>query len=162
VEVVGAIGGEAGAVDETSSGLPCSPDSSDNHESSRQRLTKLQATNAIFRSMLRGKQSQLKLSRSQAQAADSIETQEVVIDGGSTHVGAGVGQVQSQQQRMASGGQAVQRDAASVGAGCAVVETAPRAAVVQKKIVAALALNSRGRGGMSRSSAAGPTAGATE
>ncbi len=54
--------------------------------------------------------------------------------------------MQSQQQRMASGGQAVQRDAASVGADCAVVETAPRAAVVHKKTVAALALNSRGRG----------------
>jgi hypothetical protein len=148
VEVVGAIGDEAGAVVETSSGLPCSPDSSVIDKSSRQRLTKLQATNAIFRSMMRGKQSQLKLSRSQAQAADSIEIQEVVIDGGGTDVTAGVGQVQSQQQQqcLASGGQAVQRDAASVGADCTVVETAPRAAVVQKKIVAALALNSRGRG----------------
>jgi hypothetical protein len=190
VEAVSAIGDVAAAVVERSSWRPYSPDSSENHESSQQRLTKLQATSAklqatsaFFRSMLRGKPSQLKLSRSQAQAADSIEIQEVVIDGGGTDVAAGVGQVQSQQQRMASGGQAVQRDAASVATDCAVVETVPRAAVVHKKMVAALAINSRGRGRKTPlsaefsgcfytqlarkrrfepSSAAGPTAGAID
>jgi hypothetical protein len=144
-EVVSVIGDEAGAAVEISLWRPRSPDSSTSHTSSRQ-LSKLQATNAIFRSMLRGTQSQLKLSSSQAQVADSIEIHEVVIDGGGMDVGTSDRQVQSQQWHVASGGQAVQRDAASVGADCAELQTSPRAAVVHKKIVAALALNSRGRG----------------
>ncbi len=122
-------------------------------ESSRQGLSKLQANNAIFRSILRGTQSQSEPSGSHAHVRNSIEMEEVVIDKGGTDIGAGVGQMQS-QQRIATGCQVVQRDTDAVNPDGAVLETAPRAAVVRKKIVAALAVSSRGRVGSHLLSAA--------
>lgn len=71
----------------------------------------------------------------------------LVIGGGSSDSVAGIGQEQLQQQRrIAHGGQTVQQGAAAADGELPFVETAPRA--VQRKTLAALAVNPRGRIGV--------------
>jgi hypothetical protein len=92
--------------------------------------------------------SVLKHPSSQEHVADGTELCEVIISGGNSDDAAGVGRMQSQQQKsIAHGGPAVQRDAAADGGGHAPpAVTSSRAAVVRTKTLAALALNPRGKG----------------
>ncbi len=103
----------------------------------------------------KSKASIFKLPSTEVSVADSTELREVVISGGSSHIAAGVGQVQWQQQlRIAHAGQALQRDAVAVDNDCLPPESTPRAAVIRTKTLAALALNPRGTGSINAFKAA--------
>jgi hypothetical protein len=91
-------------------------------------------------------ESHMKLSGTEVHFSDSTELQEIVIGGGSSDAAAGVGELQLQQRRrIAHSVQVEQRDIAAAGVGCVSAKTVPRAEIVRKTTLAALALNPRGR-----------------